>query len=104
MICLCVSVHMDVEMGDLYQKNIFCALQGYREPPCYGMTWCWLLSWAQRFLGETRMEVEHLAVIQRKCAKCYQNWITRQQLCSINGRRRESSSFQVTHGWNFPTP
>lgn len=50
------------------------------------------------------MEVEHLAVIQRKCAKCYQNWISRQQLCSMNGKGRERSSFQVTHGWNFPTP
>lgn len=50
------------------------------------------------------MEVEHLAVIQRKCAKCYQNWISRQQLCSMNCRGRERSSFQVTHGWNFSTP
>lgn len=49
------------------------------------------------------MEVEHLAVIQRKCAKCYQNWIRRQQLCSMNKKGRKIGSLQVTHGWNFPT-
>lgn len=101
--CACVSMRVHVAVGDLNQKIIFCALWGHREPLCSGATWCRLLSWAQGFLGETRMEVEHLAVIQRKCAKCYQNWISRQQLCSMNGRGRERSSFQVTHGWNFPT-
>jgi len=99
--CVCMCVCM---WQNLNKKIIFCASRGHREPPCSGATWCRLLSWAQRFLGETRMEVEHLAVIQRKCAKCYQNWISRQQLCSMNRRGRERSSFQVTHGWNFPAP
>lgn len=84
---MCACAH--VEMVDLNQKIIFCALHGYRDPPCSGATWCRLLSWAQRFLGETRMEVEHLAVIQRKCAKCYQNWISRQQLCSMKRKGKE---------------
>ena len=98
-VCVCVCVYvcacvckphmcLSVEMAELNRKIIFCAhedTEKHPQPPlCSGSTWSRLLSWAQRFLGETRMEVEHLAVIQRKCAKCYQNWISRLQLCSMN--------------------
>ncbi len=54
--------------------------QTAHRPPFFGTTELWLLSGALWFLGETRIEVVELAVIQRKCAKCYQNWINRQQL------------------------
>ncbi len=75
--------------------------QTAHRPPFFGTTELWLLSGALWFLGETRIEVVELAVIQRKCAKCYQNWINRQQLRLMKGIEQEKGSFQVTHEWNF---
>lgn len=69
--------------------------------PLFWTTELWLLSGALWFLGETRIEVVDLAVIQRKCAKCYQNWINRWQLRLMKGIEQEKGSFQVTHEWNF---
>lgn len=72
-----------------------------RHRPPFWTTELWLLSGALWFLGETRIEVVDLAVIQRKCAKCYQNWINRWQLRLMKGIEQEKGSFQVTHEWNF---
>lgn len=71
------------------------------QTPFFWTTELWLLSGALWFLGETRIEVVDLAVIQRKCAKCYQNWINKRQLRLMKGIEQEKGSFQVTHQWNF---
>lgn len=69
--------------------------------PLFGWTKPKLLLGAQWFLGETRIEVEYLAVIQRKCAKCYQNGISGQQSCIMKAGNK--GSFQVTNEGNFQT-
>lgn len=75
-------------------------LSSDRTGPLFGTAELWLLSEALWFLRETRIEVVDLAVIQRKCAKCYQNWINRRQLSLMKGIEQEKGSFQVTRERN----
>lgn len=58
--------------------------------PSLAQALCCFFRGPPQFLRETWIEVEHLAVIQRKCAKCYQNWISRQQLCLMKRREGEA--------------